>query len=124
MPHDTPFLLILTHIGVRGNPPHNVQPDIVIGVSHSNFELVNFQTMSKAISFSSNSIKTSTLTTCELPNGMGYNILPLEIILASQTFYQLGEHLMSITGMIGSVEFDSQLQVFVESDTSELLIES
>ena len=101
-----------------------MQPDIVIGVSHSNFELVNFQTMSKAISFSSNSIKTSTLTTCELPNGMGYNILPLEIILASQTFYQLGEHLLSITGMIGSVEFDSQLQVFVESDTSELLIES
>ena len=115
LPQPTVFQLILTYIGVRGNPPHNVQPDVVIGVSPSNFGL------SKAIFFSSNSSNTSTLTTCELPNGMEYSILPLEIRLASPSFYQLGEHLMSINGMVGNVEFGIQLQVVVESDTCELL---
>ena len=112
------FELLLTYIGVRGNSPHNVQPDIAFGISPSNFRL---QAMPNRISFSSNSINTTALTTCELPNGMEYSILPLEIRLASPTFYQLGEHLMIISGMVGNVEFGSQLQVVVESDTSELL---
>ena len=116
------FLLILTYIGVRGNPPHNVQPDITIGISPSYFQLANPQSTPTSISFSSNSLNTSTLATCELPNGMKYSILPLEIRLASPTFYQLGEHLMSIMGMIGSMEFDSRMQVVVKSDTSELLM--
>ena len=127
----TLFKLVLTYIEVRENLPHNVghhsvqhhnvQPDIIIGVAPSNFELVNIPTMAKAICFSSNIINTSTLTTCESPNGMRYRILPVEIILASPTFYQLGEHMMIINGMIGGVKFDTRVHVFVESDTSELL---
>ena len=70
------------------------------------------------ISFHSNSINTSALTICELSNGMEYIILPR---LASPSFYQLGEHLMIISGMVGNVQFGSQLQLYVESDTSELL---
>ena len=116
-----PFQLTLTYIGVRGNSLHNVQPDIVIGVSPSNFGIINFQLISRAISFPSPSLNTSSLTTCALPNGMGYKVLPVEIRLASPSFYQLGEHLMIINGMVGNVQFFSQLQVVVESDTSELL---
>ena len=115
------FQLTLTYIAVRGNSPHNVQPDITIGISPSYIKFNNIQQTSSYISFHSNSINTSALTTCELPNGMEYSILPLEIRLASPSFYQLGEHLIIISGMVGNVEFSSQLQLVVESDTSELL---
>ena len=116
-----PFLITLTYIGVRGNSPHNVQPDIVIGVSPSNVGITNFQLISKVIFFPSFLLNTSSLTTCALPNGTGYKILPVQIRLASPSFYQLDEHLMIINGRVGNVQFFSQLQVVVESDTSELL---
>ena len=77
-----------------------MQPDITIGISPSYFELTNFQMMPTSLSFHSNSLDDSAITICELPNGMEYGILPLEIRLASSTIYQLGEHLMSIVGVI------------------------
>ena len=76
------------------------------------------------ISFHSNSLNGSAISICKLPNGMEYGILPFEIRLASPTFYQPGEHLMSIMGVIiDGVEFGSQLQVVVKPGISKLLSE-
>ena len=102
-----------------------MQPDIAIGVSPLYFNLTNFQMMPTFISFHSNSLNSSAISVCKLPNGMEKGILPLEIRLSSPTFYQLGEHLMSIVGVIiDGVEFGSQLQVVVKPDISELLNEN
>ena len=97
--------------------PHDVQPVFVpfmLGANQMDTSLI-IHTLSN--------IESSILENCSYYNG-SYGILPIQVRLVSPSLYQLGEHVILVSGelmptMMPEIHILGQLQLVVRPDTCE-----
>ena len=100
--------------------PHDVKPTFELFIPGAGSAVTYIDT---SLTINARNINSSTLENCSYFNG-SYDILPIQVRLVSPFLYQLGEHVIIISGelmptMMPEIHILGQLQLVVRPDTRE-----